>query len=277
MGTWNSTLFSNDTACDVKDTYIELLKQQLNNDEAYKKVLDEYKELIGTDEEAIFWYALADTQWSVGRLTETVKSHALKFISESAGSELWEDDPKSFSKYLKMLDALKEKLSTPMPSEKKFNKQIDFIRNPWNLGDIYSYQFHTEYSKEYGFYGKYIIFQKIGDIEYYKDTLYSIIQVFDKIFDSIPTLNELENIRTLPSIPPAKEYLYPLEKYTRIVMEYNKKNTYPHKHLMYIGNVKMPNINYNYKDCDCLDWAKDSMEEWLIDSYLGWNKQDSDS
>lgn len=35
MGTWNAGLFCNDTTCDVRDTYLNFLKLQLNNEEAY--------------------------------------------------------------------------------------------------------------------------------------------------------------------------------------------------------------------------------------------------
>ena len=91
MGTWNAGLFSNDTTCDVKDTYMDLLKKQFSNQEAYQKTYDEYEELIGTDEEPLFWYALADTQWNVGRLMPEVKAIALKYIEKKGGIDLWED------------------------------------------------------------------------------------------------------------------------------------------------------------------------------------------
>ena len=35
MGTWNKRLYSNDTTCDVRDTYIDFLKQQFSNEKAY--------------------------------------------------------------------------------------------------------------------------------------------------------------------------------------------------------------------------------------------------
>lgn len=35
---------------------------------------------MGTEEEALFWYALADTQWNIGRLmTSADKKHVLTF------------------------------------------------------------------------------------------------------------------------------------------------------------------------------------------------------
>ena len=85
MGTWNRKLFSNDATCDIRDTYIEFLKKQLTNEEAYKKTYTEFSELFGTDEEPLFWYAMADTQWQLGRLTPEVKEKALSWISRKGG------------------------------------------------------------------------------------------------------------------------------------------------------------------------------------------------
>ena len=66
MGTWNAGLFSNDITCDVKDTYMKFLEQQWGNQKAYQKTREEYEELIGTDEEALFvGDVLATGFWAV--------------------------------------------------------------------------------------------------------------------------------------------------------------------------------------------------------------------
>jgi len=77
MGTWSSSLYGNDTTLDVRDSYTDYLLEQLSNQEALEKTLADYQELIGTDEEPLFWFALAETQWKVGRLTPEVKEKAL--------------------------------------------------------------------------------------------------------------------------------------------------------------------------------------------------------
>lgn len=179
MGTWNAGLFSNDTTCDVKDTYIECLKQQLSNEEAYRKTYEEYEELIGTDEEPLFWYALADTQWNAGRLMPEVKDKALECIQNKGGLDFWEERPKGALKWQKTMQKLKEKIESPMPPEKKFPKPIVFKTNPWNIGDVYAYQFHSKQATELGLSGKYILIQKLADIEYFENTIYSVVQVFD--------------------------------------------------------------------------------------------------
>ena len=54
MGAWGATLYANDTACDVRDTYLGFLREQLSNDEAYQNVLNEFRDYAGSDEEPLF-------------------------------------------------------------------------------------------------------------------------------------------------------------------------------------------------------------------------------
>ena len=201
MGTWNARLFSNDTTCDVKDTYMEYLKKQLSDEEVFQKTYEEYEELIGTDEEPLFWYAMADTQWNVGRLMLDVRDKAMKYIQKEGGIELWEEVSGGAAKWRSTLQKLEDKLNTPMPPRKRIPKPIEFVRNPWNIGDVYAYQFHTKKAEEHGMYGKYILFQKVGDVEYYENNVYSVVQVFDCVFDNVPTLDAVQDIRVLPLVP----------------------------------------------------------------------------
>lgn len=46
-------------------------------------------------------------------------------------------------------------------------------------------------------YGKYIVFQKIGEEETYAGE-FSRVQIFDKLFEEIPEPSDLEGVRLLP-------------------------------------------------------------------------------
>ncbi len=278
MGTWNTGLFSNDTTCDIRDTYIEFLKQQLSNEDAYHRTYKEYEELIGTDEEPLFWYALAETQWSVGRLNTEVKEHALDYIQKNAGISNWERS-QDIIKWEKTLQKLEEKINSPMPPEKKFRKPIEFERNPWCIGDVYAYQFHTQKAIENGLYGKYIVLQKIGNVEYYKGIIFSAIQVFNKVFDCIPVLDEIDDICILPLVySPAtdgypcdvNEYVPSFEWFMKATMIYEKRHDYPKKYLTFVGNKKILEKQYDSNDFSDMYWSKDDIEDWLIDYYLSW-------
>ena len=163
MGIWGSGLYSNDIALDVRDTYKGLLSDQMSNEDAYKETIKQCREIIETEEAPLFWFALAETQWRVGRLCPDAKENALKWIEKNGGLEFWEDDPKGGVGWQGTLSKLKEKLESPMPKERKFPK-LD--QNPWNLYDVYAYQLHGEDMEKRGMAGKYMLLQKIGEDEH---------------------------------------------------------------------------------------------------------------
>ena len=241
MGTWQSTLYGNDTTCDVRDTYMGHLKEQLSNQEAYEKTFQEYEELIGEeDEEPLFWFALAETQWKVGRLTPKVKEKALKWIRNNGGVGLWEESTSGSTGWRKTLSKLEIKLESPMRTEKKIRKPEVLNQNMWNIGDVYAYQLHTEESKKHGTYGKYVLLQKMGESQRFlwmtpkelkKVPVYMSIYVFDRIFDYKPNLKDVESVRILPRKADIHEELV----MTRL-MEMLKKKDYPENYLSYLGN-----------------------------------------
>lgn len=281
MGTWNVGLFDCDTTCDVKETYMQFLEQQLNNEEAYQKTCAEYKELMGTEEEALFWYALADTQWNIGRLMPNVKENSIKYIIKGGGSYLWAENEKELHKWEETLQKLRKKLETSMPPEKKIKKNIDFIRNPWEVGDVYAYQFHTQMAKKYGVYNQYILFQKIGNVEYYDKVVFSAVQVFDYIFEYLPILDDIQGLRILPLADPPgvngapnniEDYIPSFEWYMKATMIYDKKVHYPKKHFTRIGKCNIQQKEIAANELTDLYWDKDGMEEWLLNYYFNWQK-----
>ena len=279
MGAWSAHLYGNDTALDVRDIYMGFLKEQLGNEEAFQKTLEKCHEYIEGEEEALFWYALADTQWRVGRLMPKVKEKALWWIENNGGIELWEESKSGGRGWKKTLEKLKVKLNTPQPQEKKIRKPTPIVTNPWNVGDIYAYQFHTDEAKEYGLYGKYILFQKIGEEEVYDGEICSRIQIYDQLYNELPDSPILDGVRLLPidnpnRFPPigkAGMDWFPLN--LNAVMEIFKKNGYPHSYLTFIDNIpdnrKMP---CNKGAMATYGW--DSLERWLSPFYHAWQNYD---
>lgn len=202
MGFWGSSLYANDITCDVRDSYITALKSGASNDEAYNQIKQKFIEYIDTDEEPLFWFSLAETQWKLGRLTLEAKIKALNWIEKDGGLDLWKDSKDRGQGWIQTLIKLRNKLKSPMPVEKKVHKEVDFPRNPWNINDIYAYQFNGEKAHQLGLFGKYILIQKIADQISYNDWIFSRIHVFDKIFDDIPSITDIDNLRLLPLIEP---------------------------------------------------------------------------
>lgn len=280
MGFYDSSLFGNDTTEDVRDTYLELLKDGISDEDAYKKVINEYEEVIQSDEEPFFWYALAYTQWKIGRLNEEVKNNALYFIEKKGGAIFFEDEYPRDNPWIKTLQKLKITLESEMRPYKKFRKVKPFLTNPWNVGDVYAYQFHTEYAKEKGIYGKYILFHKVDDKVYNwskKSPLCSVVYVYNQIFEQLPSIGVIEGLQVLPTFeyPDGKhpsdviKNSFPsFEFYQLSIMVLLKKSDFPKEHMFYIGNQKIVlKNNYEYRD---MFWTRESMEDDLIDCALSW-------
>lgn len=237
MGAWGSGLYANDTTGDVRDTYIGFLKEQLSNCEAYEKTRETFREYLEDPDEApFFWFALSDTQWRVGRLIPEVKSEALEWINKEGGIELWADNKNGGIGWKKTLEKLRNQLDTAQPREKKLRKSVKINQNLWNIGDVYAYQFHTNESAKYGAFGKYMIMQKIDEEPYFSEELIMRVHIFDKLFDTVPTSEDLLGIRLLPLDSPTSTRN--LRMSSRLALE--KKKEYPEEYLTFIGNMPIP-------------------------------------
>jgi hypothetical protein len=166
MGAWGPKLYQDDVAQDVRDEYKELLKIGLSNEEATKKLINDNKGLIDdVDDGPIFWFALADTQWKLGRLLPEVKDKAIQYIQDGEHVKTWFDqDPKLGLKRKTTLDELMNQLNTQMPETKKISP-YKYFRNDWKIGDTFAYQLNGEHSKANGLEGRYIVIHKIDDFE----------------------------------------------------------------------------------------------------------------
>lgn len=262
MGTWGTSLYANDSTCDVRDTYLGFLREQLSNQKAYEKTLIKCKDYLGEQDESLLWFALAETQWSVGRLMPEVKAKALDWIDKEGGSKFWAESRCDVNGWKKTLVKLREKLETPQPKEKKIKIPEELYFDLWNINDVYAYQFHREKSKEKDIWGKYILLQKIGSGKVYpEDKSKMRIQILDRIFNELPTLDDMNGVRILPVDFPTR---INISKDAKIYEDMNiiskqdpiwmsalvhmfKKSEYPAKHLTFIGNRKGPLNNMTNK------------------------------
>ena len=83
MGTWGPAVFSDDTACDVRDDWRGHVGDGLSAVEATDRLLSEWSDSIDEpDDGPVIWLALAATQWKAGRLEDRVKKKALAIIDD---------------------------------------------------------------------------------------------------------------------------------------------------------------------------------------------------
>jgi hypothetical protein len=200
MGAWGAKLYEDDTALDVKDRFDDL-RQGKTVEEITKELIDEYACVMDDNYCApTFWFALADTQWNLGRLLPEVKEQALAWLDKGVDLAVWkEENPTLAVTREKVLRELRQKLNSSQPPEKKISKN-KIYRCEWKVGDVYAYQLDSDYAKEKGVYGRYFLFHKIGEGIWHPGHIVPIVRVKITGGNQLPpdenTFNKLEYVQT---------------------------------------------------------------------------------
>ena len=305
MGTWGVNLYQDDTTLDVKDTYKDKLHRGKTNKEATEETIEENQDMLEDIEEAsLFWFALAETQWRLGRLEEDVKEEALKCIEEGTDLERWKEDISLYERRKKVLEELKEKLLSPQPPEKKISK-YRIYKCEWKIGDVFAYKLKSEYAKQNQLENKYLIIQKVDERIWWPEHTIPIVRVKITENDIIPKteeeINKLKYIQTSTcffrdrfagssAIIPLEEQikgmsfetdeygLLPEYQLTIIVTSKSAANKFKEE-LIYLGNytnIKPPKIEFipiTKMNLNTIRWQ--DLETELIDSYLLHNMRQS--
>ncbi len=214
MGTWNVSISGNDTAQDLKSEYQAAFFY--NDVEIALKKIDAYVRSMfdETDEEewCNYYYSLADYIWKHGILTDTIRNRAITMIDTGFGLELWEEaGTKTLEKRKKELAEFRDKLLSQQPTKKKI--RIDLHMTPiFEVGDLIAIQLKTadkHYLDKSKFTeetfrscdGKYVVLRKVCDdisytscVEPNVRDIWIRFQLYKKVFDSIPTMDQLEQI-----------------------------------------------------------------------------------
>ncbi len=191
MGAWGPAIFSDDTACDIRSDYRELLEDGVDDAEATQRVISEYQHL-GDDEAHILWLALAAAQSALGRLDDSVRSQALQVIDGDVGLELWaEAGARELASRRAALARLRTTLRGPQKPPAK-------VRRPWSHvtdlspGDVLSYPLPD---------GKRALF-RVATIDAQRVGSAPILRRLEWGRASLPSRRKLAKLRTLPETRP---------------------------------------------------------------------------
>lgn len=221
MGAWGPGIYQDDVTCDIKDDYVDRLKAGYTNIEATQETIDRNMDYIqDEDDEPLFWFALADTQWKYGRLLEEVKEEAIKHIKSGKNLEIWkQENEKQYKKRKIILEELEERLNSKQPPEKKVPKLVS-KKSHWDVGDILLYQIKCYelqesfkknqhclevYERDYKYitnskwYNKYILLRVVAKTRSNKGSLpreyddeQAVVSMYNWVGDKKPNLEEIK-------------------------------------------------------------------------------------
>jgi hypothetical protein len=144
MGIWGTALFSDDTACDLRDEYTDHLGDGLSGVEATDRLLAAWLEsLDDSDEGPVVWLSLAATQWKLGRLEPRVLARALEVIDGGTDLDRWQHSPGDAGKRRKVLESLRRQLESPMPLPRKVFRRFRSSCD-WQVGEVVAYRIVSE-------------------------------------------------------------------------------------------------------------------------------------
>lgn len=157
-------LYANDLAVEVKNYYIEQLQLGYDNHEATRLTLEQYSECFSSEDEDMtdYWLVMADTQWKLGRLDESIKKKAIEIIEndEDLIHYVYEED--LYNERKEVLSDLLERLKTPQPEPKKI-KKLEFYICPWKVNDAYALQMKGKDAVNAGIENRWLIIIKIDE------------------------------------------------------------------------------------------------------------------
>lgn len=137
MGILGPGLWADDEALDVRDLYRDLAGDEVPDDEAERRVIEEMAESNGYLRPVV-WLALADTQSRAGRLSERVKSQALAVIDEGSDLAEWDDaSPRDRAKRRATLTKLRARIVGPQPRRRTIRREWKY-RTDLEAGDVLS-------------------------------------------------------------------------------------------------------------------------------------------
>lgn len=139
MGTWGPALYSDDLAADVRSDLYEMIGTGATAVEAIDRLSADYADSLQTpDEKGVFWIAVADTAWRLGRPVERATTEALRVIASGSDLLRWENKPER-RKREAALQKVAKRLQSTAPPPKRVRKP-HVAANEWAPGEVIAFR-----------------------------------------------------------------------------------------------------------------------------------------
>ena len=129
---WGPGVFDNDIGVKARDAYLEYLVNGRSDDEATRLTIEvRIRDPYDIDFKLLFWTALAETQWQVGRLDPAVAETAIEYIENGDGVTMHQRAD-LYPARDTILDELRRKLAFDAPPIPKGGDElIQYCRDIW--------------------------------------------------------------------------------------------------------------------------------------------------
>lgn len=191
MGVRGTAIFSDDNAADIREEYRTLIGDGMSGPEATDRLIKEWQPSIARDPDlaAVFWLALAVTQWKSGRLEERVRQEAIQAIDSGAALRLWKASKEERRRAM-VLDATRKLLHEPQPPERKIAKVLRASCD-WEPGELVAYRLLS---------GSYIVFHVI-ELHTDKGGTAPVCEIYDWQGEVLPSPEDLADCAIRPQMP----------------------------------------------------------------------------
>ena len=146
MGSWGYGIRHDDFVCDVIGAFEDVLKAGKSATEATAAVTSRFGGAIeDTDDDPLFWIALADVQWAYGALEPAVLERVRDDFTAGRSLLAWEEEPRGLAQRRGVLEKFIRKLEVPKAGPARRARTI--VRAPkFGPGECLSiHRFNGEY------------------------------------------------------------------------------------------------------------------------------------
>jgi hypothetical protein len=142
MGTWGTSVSSNDTYADVYEQFIDLYNEGLSVPDVTTQLIDENQETINLPQDATnFWFAIANAQWECKALDNEILLKVEKIIQSGEDLRIWKEldaSPTDLKAREKVLDKFLTKIKVEKEKPRKRTKKKSYT-SIFKKGDCLTY------------------------------------------------------------------------------------------------------------------------------------------